>query len=54
MFQASKLMGNNQERRQIEEVIRQIKGPYQPFQKKIKLKNLVQILQEIWEEEEEY
>ncbi|CAD8191203.1 unnamed protein product [Paramecium octaurelia] len=54
MFQQSKLIGSNQERRQVEDIIRQTKGPYQPFQKKIKLKNLVQILQEIWEEDEDY
>ncbi|CAD8071114.1 unnamed protein product [Paramecium sonneborni] len=47
-------MNTNHERRQIEDIIRQVKGPYQPFYKKIKLKYLVQILQEIWEEDEDY
>jgi hypothetical protein len=29
-----------------------VKGPYSPFEKRIKLKDLVELLNEIWEEDE--
>ncbi|KAM3135536.1 hypothetical protein pb186bvf_012392 [Paramecium bursaria] len=40
------------ERLQIQEIIRQVKGPYQPFKKPVKLRDLIQIMQEVWEEDD--
>lgn len=36
----------------IEEIIRQVKAPYAPFHKRIKLRDLVELLNQIWEDDE--
>ena len=40
------------ERPYIEEIVRQVKAPYPPFKKNVKLKDLVQLLNEIWEDDD--
>lgn len=44
----------NAEREQVEDIIRQVKGPYPAFARRIRLRELVQILAEVWEEDEQY
>lgn len=40
------------ERPYIEEIVRQVKAPYPAFHKRVKLKHLVELLNEIWEDED--
>lgn len=39
------------ERPYIEEIVRMVKGPYPPFHKRIKLRQMVELLNEIWEDD---
>ena len=40
------------DRPHIEDIIRQIKGPYPYFQKRIRLGDLIEILNDVWDEDD--